>query len=81
MRMSPPIYSAKAAKSEAPRTAARDPTTPTEAARAGAAPDVLEADAPVPVVVLAADLVIEPEPEVVPDLDADAEIVAAGALA
>ena len=40
---------------------------------------MLEAEAPVPVVVLAADLVFEPE--AVPDLDADAEMVAEGALA
>jgi len=72
------IYSAKAAKSEAPRTVARDPRGPTEAPRA--APDVLEAEAPVPVVVLAADLVFEAE-FVPPDLVAEPETVAAGALA
>ena len=77
MRMRPSIYSANAAKSEAP-SAARDPTAPTEAPRAAAA--VLEAEAWVPVFVLVGALEFVAA-EVAPDLDADPEIVAAGALA
>jgi hypothetical protein len=71
------IYSAKAAKSEAPRTAARDPTTPrpTEAPRA-AAPGVAEAEAWVPVPDLVADL----EFEALVAADLDAELLAAGPL-
>jgi len=76
----PSIYSTKAAKSEAPRAAAREPTALAETPRA--APDVVVAEfeaAPwVPVVVLEALEVGAPEPEL--DRAPDGERVAAGAL-